>query len=421
MNLKKTTLLVFAFVFTGTLLLANGLSLNSPGPRALSMGGAFVGLADDASAIYWNPAALARQSTSLKAILTDVIPISNYKYSAAANDAEGVTNHFFNPNFFFNYRMNKMAFGLGIYVPAGLGAEYEGKDLAPFAGNAPGSNDIEWMSKIGVVNFSPAFAYSLNDKLSLGIALNMYYGMFELKRASVKAVPEMEEVFVRQYSEESDGLGFSGTFAVKYDHNEMFSAGLTLRLPTKVTLSGEAENGLFALSGAPTKSDFDRDVTWPMWIGAGVAVRPFDKLTITFDAQYSQWSELDKLTTEFKEQAWIQASNESGENIFHLEWEDQTQIRLGLKHQTTECLELMLGYYYDPAPAPDETLNVLFPSSTNHVITGGFGYKWNKFCLDFGAEYLFGAERDVKAAAHNMPGTHHLDVFAYSIGLGYNF
>ena len=39
--------------------LPNGLNLNSIGTKALAMGGAFVGLADDFSAIYWNPAGIA--------------------------------------------------------------------------------------------------------------------------------------------------------------------------------------------------------------------------------------------------------------------------------------------------------------------------------------------------------------------------
>jgi len=49
--------------FLSPLALANGLNLNSLGTRALTMGGAFVGLADDFSAIYWNPAGIAQFDT----------------------------------------------------------------------------------------------------------------------------------------------------------------------------------------------------------------------------------------------------------------------------------------------------------------------------------------------------------------------
>src|SRR5688572_28303308 len=39
--------------------LAGAQSMDSVGTRAQGMGGAFVGVADDASAVYWNPAGLA--------------------------------------------------------------------------------------------------------------------------------------------------------------------------------------------------------------------------------------------------------------------------------------------------------------------------------------------------------------------------
>jgi len=48
-----------AFLALGGLAYGNGLNLNSLGTRALSMGGAFVGLADDFSAVFWNPAGAA--------------------------------------------------------------------------------------------------------------------------------------------------------------------------------------------------------------------------------------------------------------------------------------------------------------------------------------------------------------------------
>ena len=51
------TLALAAVLTTG--LFANGLNLNGFGARAAAMGGAFVGLANDYTAVYWNPAGLA--------------------------------------------------------------------------------------------------------------------------------------------------------------------------------------------------------------------------------------------------------------------------------------------------------------------------------------------------------------------------
>ena len=272
----KKILVFVALMLVSVALVANGLSLNSVGTKALGMGGAFVGLADDGTAIYWNPAGLIGQSNSVQLGLTDVIPIVEYKYAAAGIDAEGKKNHFLNPNFFASYNVNeKLAFGLGAFVPAGLGAEYDGDDLrmlTSYDGQGTPGPSLEWMSKIGVVNFSPALAYKLNDRFSVGLSGNVYYGMFELKRAAV--VPA---VGAFQYSEDSDGIGLGATFGMKYKLSEITDFGFTLRTPTKVTLSGEAENPAMPAIAqsmgivAPAKSDFERDVTWPMWIAGGFA------------------------------------------------------------------------------------------------------------------------------------------------------
>jgi len=411
--MKKIKLFIVALLclFLSSNVYSNGLSLNSVGPRALGMGGAFVGLANDGSAIYWNPAGLIGQRSSLWLSATDIIPMASYKFAAYGIDAQSVTNHYFAPNFFFNYNIDDFALALGVYVPAGLGVEYVGKDLTAFTGGA----DLNWMSRIGVINFSPAIAYKVNDNFSLGLAANIFYGMFDMERAAV-----IPNVGAFQYSESSSGLGFGVTLGAMYKVNNDLSFGASFRTKTNVTMSGTAKNPAFAAMGGAKESKFDRDVAWPMWIAGGVAYKPIDKLTLTFDAQLSQWSKSeDVFKTKFDNAMWAGATAASGDDTFILAWEDKTQIRFGAEYNLSESLDLRAGFYTDPAPAPDETLNILFPSSSNSVISGGFGYKMDNIKIDFGAEYLIGAERNVNPSTENMPGKHQMNIFAFSLGFGY--
>lgn len=266
-------------------------------------------------------------------------------------------------------------------------------------------------------NFSPSLAYKLNDRLSLGVSGNVYYGMFELERASVV------DILAFQYSEDSDGIGLGATFGLKYKLSEITNFGFTVRTPTKVTLSGTAKNAAMPIveQSAPSESDFERDVTWPMWIAGGFAFQPNKKLTVTLDAQWSQWEEVDEFFTDFDDSAWKQITANSGDDKFILNWENKVQYRIGMEYQATPCMAVRGGWYYDPSPVPDETLNILFPSSTNSVLTGGIAYTKGNFLVEFAGEYLFGAERNVNEKPHNMPGTHQMDVAAASIGLGYSF
>ena len=100
---KGLLVLTMLTLFAVSSLIANGLSLNSIGPRALGMGGAMVGLADDPTAIYWNPAGLAGQNSSLYAFGTDIIPFGTYDANSSdfghppdifKIDAKTETNHY---------------------------------------------------------------------------------------------------------------------------------------------------------------------------------------------------------------------------------------------------------------------------------------------------------------------------------------
>ena len=407
----RTTMITLFLIFAvSSSALANGLSLNSIGAKALSMGGAFVGLANDGSAIYWNPAGLAGQQSSLEIYFTGIMPSGTYKYDAAAIDASMKSNLYTAPGFFGNYSFGKWAVGLGIYVPAGLGAEWDGAELA----NLSGGTTTEWMSQIGVITFSPAVAYQVTDKFSLGLAVNINYGMFDLKRPA--PVPG---VGVFQYEESSSGIGYSFTIGAKYDFSEMISAGLSFRSKSSVEMSGDAKNPAFGGYGAP-ESDFDRSVSWPIWIGGGLAIHPSEKLTITIDGQYSQWSELNELDTKYQNAIWKGALEPTGDNKFILNWEDAIQIRLGGEYMVSKSVAVRLGYYYDPAPGPDETYNILFPSMTNHVATGGLGYYAEKFKIEGAFEYLIGTERTIALSEHSMPGVHQMSIFAFSVNFGYN-
>ncbi len=411
LNATLSFLLVFGL---STSLYANGLSLNSIGTKALGMGGAFVALSNDATAMYWNPAGLAGQKSSLSAYFTGVMPIGNYQYSVPAFgidiDTKTEKNIYPTGGLMGVYTMDKVTFGLGIYVPAGLGAEWIGSDLAAFSGGQA----FNWESRIGVIAFSPTFAYQVTDQFSVGVAANIYYAIFDLSRPDVADANQdgTPETHV-QYTEESTGIGFGATIGLKYEINEQLALGATFRTTTAVTMDGTADIVAPAL-GTLVETDFEREVTWPLWISGGIAYKPTKCLTLVLDAQYSKWSLLDELIAEY---------DKIPDGEFILNWEDAVMIRFGGEYMVTPETAIRFGYYYDPAPAPDETLNILFPSSTNHVGTLGFGQSFGKYRIDASLEYLFGGDREIEAFPNqldpqNMPGTHHLDVFAFSVGFG---
>lgn len=423
----KKILTIALMLGMGSMAWANGLSLNSIGTRAMGMGGAYVGYAADASAIYWNPAGLAGQESNIIFYGSGIMPSGSYKFDgtaigAGAFDADMVSNTYLTGGLFLNYNMDKMAFGLGIYVPAGLGAEWDNLNMT--AGQ-------KLMSNIGAVSISPTFAYQISKNFSAGIAVNIIYAMFDMDRpVESPAGLGLDPAYL--YSESSTGLGYGATIGLKFDATKDVSIGATIRLASTVAMSGDATNGLFpafptipgVISPGPEKSSFDRDITWPLWVAGGVAYKGIKNLVITADLQYSQWSELQELETKYADTYWKTVTEPTGDNKLTLKWDDAIQYRVGAEYMMSKAMALRLGYYYDPAPSPDETLTPLFPSSTNNVFTAGFSYYSGKITVNAALEYLLGADREVTTVVG--PGlsykeTHHLDVLAFGLGVSYAF
>lgn len=437
----KKSIITLIFLTTIIMLVGNGISLNSIGPKAGAMGGAFVGQADDATAVYWNPAGLIGQKASFSASMVDVYLFPTYKNDSYAIDAEVDDLSFISPHIFANYAKDNFAWGFGFYVPHALGVEWDGKDLLAFNGPqsyepVPGmvlnnnsyGKEFDWKSQISMITVSSSAAYQVTDKFNVGISVNIHHGSMIIERGENRVnnfTNELEAdtqgMLDTQYKEDVSGSGTSFSFGLQYTPIESLTLGVSYRSPSLVAFSGEAKFTQMpvvvdnALVETSKELYVRRDFEIPFWIGLGTSWRASDRWTFNLDGQLTRWSTYDQLISEI-------VMEEGTENVItYMDWEDAIQVRFGTEFKATECLALRAGYFYDPAPAPDKTVNILFPSSTNHNATFGGAYTLGNITFDLALEYYFGEEREVETLEHNMAGTHQMDIFAYMLGLTYTF
>ena len=440
--MKLQRIFVFALLSIlglSSLALANGLNLNSLGSRALSMGGAFVGLADDYSAIFWNPAGMAQfDKRYLGFYGTDIIPSGTYLLQVPAQgglltvvDAKTQSKHYISGLLAYYQPINDyLVAGIGLYIPSGLGSAWDGNDFT----NLSDGVAYSWESKIGLVTISPGVSYKINEMVSVGATLNINYGMFSLKRwaGNTDISQPPYELDLGQYEMNLKGWGFGATAGVLVKLNDMFSFGATIRTPNRVKFSGDASLSNVDLLGFKESSDVETvspHLTFPLWIAGGVAFRPLAGLTLTGDLQWTQWSTLDQIELKFIDPYWSLFMTASGENKMHLEWKDALQIRFGAEYWLRENLALRGGYYYDPTPTPDKTMNFLLPSYTFNVFTVGLGYTLDGLVIDLGFEFLAGKKRDVEYAkwlldpafAHAQPGVYDMSMIVPNISISYKF
>lgn len=414
----KSIATIFLFlVLSVSIASANGLSLNNIGPKAFGMAGAFTAISDDYSAVYWNPAGLTQLKGGQAGIfITDVAPMPSYQYDAAMIDAKGETKHYISPNFYaYNqYYGGDLTFGLAGYVPSGIGAKWNGDDLK----NLSQGTAFEWESMVFTYNIAPTVAYKINDMFSVGAALNINYGSFEMKR-----LQQVNPTTAGQYEEEGTGWGFGFNVGVLAKLSERIRVGVNYRSKMTVAFEGDAKYAYQSPTGPGLiDTEYERDLAWPQVVSGGVAIEPVKDLTFAFDVQWHNWSETqDKIETTYKDGTDILPKD------MNLHWEDAIQYRVGLNYVADESWQVRCGYYYDPSPAPDKSMNITFPSNDFNGVNVGCSYAFSSFMIDFAAEYLFGADREITLAVDeqqlptNMPGTHGLNVIGLSIGMTWFF
>ena len=433
--MKKTKFLLVVLtclVFLSSFGFSNGLNLNGLGARMVAMGGAFVGLADDFSAALWNPAGLAQLNATTFGLSGDVImPKGTYQFDLLGIDAEteskmypaGIVG-------FFTPVGDNIVAGISVHTPSGLGAAWNGADLALLSGISPllggtGNPNMIWESFIGQVAISPAVAVKISDIFSIGAAINNNYGIFKIERpagATLIDHPQYGLMFVDlgQYTEKSTGWGFGATIGVLAKPIKEVSIGVSFRTPSTVKFDGDASIENLAALGAPGESTFTREVISPMWLGIGVAFHPAENITITADGHYTNWGKLDTVETEYSDLIW--QGFLADEADLELMWEDKWQFRFGVEYWVSDTLAVRAGYYNDPTPSPDITLNVLVPGYDFNAISGGVGIVMNNFTIDLTAEYLFGKERNIALDGINeMPGIYGMKILAVTASLIYQW
>jgi long-chain fatty acid transport protein len=405
--MKRLSICLGIFVLTMTMtmgLYSNGLNLNGNGSKAIAMGGAFVGLADDYSAVFWNPAGLTQmKEANLAFFATNVMPKGTYKLAALGIDAKSENKMYPSGGIgYFKPLSENMVVGIYAHVPSGVGAKWNGANLTALTGGTA----YKWESMLGVFAFSPAIGVKLSEQLSFGVALNVDYGMLKLKMPALG-----------QYEENLKGLSFGATFGLLFKVNEAIRFGLSFKTPMKATLKGDADMSGAALFGLPTQDDAKRKATWPMWLGAGLCFKPVDNFTLTVDAQYTNWKKLKNIPITYTNAGWIQYFQDGAD--LQLKWKDAVQWRFGLEYGLSDAVFLRAGFYTDPCVSAIDTHTILLPEHAYKWITFGFGYKSGNISLDLAVEYGMGKDVTVSftEAGDGMPGTFGADILVPNLAL----
>lgn len=438
---------------------AGGFALSGIGSRAISMGGAFRGMANDGTAMYWNPAGLAFMADNeLMLGGTAILPSTKWQNTAALPgfttteiDAENKLRAF--PNLFASFpKSDAFAWGIGAYVPFGLGSTWDAFNLPATMPGVPAGTNVTWpvgfpvdemSSSVAVVDVHPTVSYRVSDNFAFGLGLSMLYGSIDL--AQVKPHPTNSFYVPTTFDMSGTGLGLGGNLGLMFKPSRRVSFGLNGRWPSNVFLEGEAEvllwlndyanfntwGGVNPADLVPRTYGGTEDITatlkLPGELGGGLSFAINPDWDLNLDYAYTFWNRLDGVKVEMDAPITILAGHPTleqsiTETTLTFDWQDTHRVSLGSEYRFgTNALRA--GAYYDQTPI-EEATQLPTLSDISDKISGniGFGKTFGPLTLDINGQYIYFPERTVSAqTANNMVGVYNSSVLAANLGLTFRF
>ena len=124
--MKKLMLAVMGLAVAGSTARAAGIAVDLQSARAVGMAGSMIGLVDDASGIYFNPAGIV-QGQGLEFMIGAAPIVPFFKATPyGGQEQSGVTNIIPPPHLYFTYGItDDLTIGIGFFAPFGLKVEWE--------------------------------------------------------------------------------------------------------------------------------------------------------------------------------------------------------------------------------------------------------------------------------------------------------
>jgi long-chain fatty acid transport protein len=415
---KKIIQSLLMVVLSSYTLLASGFSIYEQGAKATAMGGAFIAQANDASAVFYNPAGIT-DFTGIKTQLGVTIIQPQFSFTGPTtvdpNLYSEAESQIFTPIHLYATLpiSEKFAVDFGIYNLFGLGSDW-GDD---WVGKQLATN-----TSVQTFFFNPVIAYKVLDNLSIAAGFNAVYGTVTMEK-QVYFSPR--NVFGGSKLDAS-AMGYSWNAALKWTPLEKMSLGLTYRSETLLPFEDGDATFSFAPTGNPIadaeiaaffpNTKGSADLTLPAIIGAGISYQFSDRLTAEVDYLQMNWSSYDELVIKFDDPVGGKT-----ETTAEKKYIDSYSIRLGLEYLLNETWALRAGYLRDNHAVPDERVEPSLPEGDRNIYSIGAGYQTGSFVIDAYYMLLMQEDREITDSVDNFNGTYEGVANLYGITFGYSF
>lgn len=323
-------------------------NFSNPGARSLGMGGAFLGLADDATAAYSNPAGLSNlfrpefsiewRRTEYTTTFSDSGRLTGEPTGLGLDTSSDIVTGEVDDDvdslsyLSFVLPREKWTFGAYRHQIANFETFYRSQGPVvqtrgtqggvPFLSRvAPAENSVD----LDIVNWGFSASYRVNEKLSFGGGISYYDFSFDTLTLRYPLPPgdmrgdaiDFTDPPISSNTQTGDDDDFGYNLGMLWKFAEKWSLGVVYR--SGAEFGYEHSTLLFSSGTGPSGMT---DFNLPSSFGAGLAFRPIDQLTINFDYNRISYSDLTKNPV-------IQGS---GSPFPELQVDDGDEYRLGMEY-----------------------------------------------------------------------------------------
>jgi len=376
------------------------------GARAIGMGGAFIGVADDATAASWNPGGLIQLETPEISVVVSYnhrTEDTTYMAFPEASGPQSISTteiNYISFSYPFSLFAKNMVFSLNYQHL------YDFNKTVAYAytyssGILTLNNSLDYKQEGAFRAVSPAFAVQITPKLSLGFTLNFWEDLFEDNgwesnyhssgTGTLAGDPFISSVDIRE-KYQMEGFNLNYNIGFLWNINNTFTLGGVFKSPLSASLRHDyhyVDSITFPASSSSNQVNLTEDVTldMPMSYGMGLAVRLSDAFTVDVDIYRTEWGDYALRRADGTESNPITGKPQSQSDIGAT-----TQVRIGGEYLVIGnkmVIPLRAGVFYDPEPSeknPDDFMGFSL----------GTGIAYKSMVYDVAYQYRFG--RDVRTA-----------------------
>jgi long-chain fatty acid transport protein len=266
----------------------------------------------------------------------------------------------------------------GIYMAglSGAGLEYNSDWVGRFQ-----NTDVE----ILILTLAPTIAYQVTEKLSVGVAAQLYYGSFDFKLAIPSIRPGVDN---GKGSLDGTDNGIAFALGAVYEFSDLTRVGINYQSEIELDFGGK----LKVPAGSVTANS-NTELPLAQFVRVGLHHSLNEKIGLDFTLGWDDWSTLDEVFVALPSQGAGLAKN----------WSDTYHYAAGFQYAATPKWDVTAGIAYDtnPVSAKDRTADLPVDEQIRYNVGARYKFRDN---LDFGGYANYTDLGSAKIKANSWSG-----------------